>query len=186
MKNLPLHKLTNSPNQLIRVESIDYKNPYDYKKLHRHDYYEIILIENGGGRQVIDFVESELQSYSVYVVFPGQVHLLQRTQESRGWVLQFTQMALSDKTLPLFSLSSIIGNREVFEEIYIVFEQIQKSIQDSRDYAQPIAQHYLQILLWKVLQWQKSLEVLGEQNLNSIPDELKQLLREATKITFPS
>lgn len=36
------------------IEPLDYNNPYDFHKPHRHDYFEIILITGGTGKQVID------------------------------------------------------------------------------------------------------------------------------------
>jgi len=175
MNNLPLHKLPNADNRLIQVESIDYVNPYNYKKLHRHDYYEIILIEQGGGRQVIDFEESILGSKSVYVVFPGQVHLMQRAATSQGFVIQFTHLALLDKTLPLYDLDAIIESKDVFEELWNVFQQLHTSLQDTRPYAHSIAQHYLHILLCKMLQLQAS-NAPNDKPTLYVPSALKQFL----------
>ncbi|OJJ20956.1 hypothetical protein BKI52_10275 [marine bacterium AO1-C] len=175
MEDFPLHKLPNSSDQLIQVENIDYTNPYDYKKLHRHDYYEIILIEQGGGKQVIDFEESQLKSWSVYVVFPGQVHLLQREPASKGWVLQFTHLALPEKNLPLHELGAITEDKNAFQELRSIFRALQDSLQDARIYAHSITQHYLHILLWKVLQLQSS-NTTDETPIAPTPGILKQFL----------
>ena len=173
MNGLPLHKLPNADNQFIKIESIDYANPYDYKKLHRHDYYEIILIRQGGGTQIIDFEESPLCSNSVYVVFPGQVHLMQRTPISQGFVVQFTHLAMFEKFLPLYELDAIIENEAAFEELWRVFQQLQANLQGS--YMHFITQHYLHILLWKILQL-KTLDPASSKSTVSIPSTLKQFL----------
>ena len=175
MKQLPIHKLPTTPDQLVKVERIDYTNPYDYTKLHRHDYYEVILMEQGGGRQVIDFEENRLESWSVYVVFPGQVHLLQRDPTSRGWIVQFTPLALTEKTLPLHELGFIVESKNAFDEIWVTFQQLQNSLKDVRVYARTIAQHYLHILLWKILQMQASNKT-SEVTTSSTPGILKRFL----------
>ncbi len=75
-------------NKFLYVESLDYSNAYDFNLPHRHDYFEIILIKEGGGYQLIDFTKYELNKGAVYVVYPGQVHLLKR-ENAQGIVVQF-------------------------------------------------------------------------------------------------
>lgn len=62
------------PNQFLIVESLDYPNPYDFKMPHRHDYFEIILIREGGGEQLIDFIKTPLNAQSIYIIYPKQIH----------------------------------------------------------------------------------------------------------------
>jgi AraC-like DNA-binding protein len=173
MEQVPLHKLNQIGRAGLKVEDIGYANPYDYTQLHRHDYYEIILVEQGRGKQVIDFEESELQSLSVYIVFPGQVHLLQRSSDTKGWVLQFTQEVLfsNSQTLPLYDIESIIAQPIFFEELQAIFALLkqQLSTQDVASYQ--MARHYLHILLWKMLQAQPS-----KPKPTQTPSLLKQFL----------
>jgi AraC-like DNA-binding protein len=76
------------PNELLIIESLDYSNPYDYHQLHRHDYFEIILINEGNGNQLIDFVNYPICSEQISMVYPGQVHLMNRNT-ANGLVIQF-------------------------------------------------------------------------------------------------
>lgn len=158
MEQVPIHKLNQVGRAGFKVEDIGYTNPYDYTQLHRHDYYEIILIKQGRGKQVIDFEESELQSFSVYIVFPGQVHLLQRSSDTQGWVLQFTQEVLfsNSQALPLYNLESIIGQSVVFEELQAIFNLLKQQLATQDIASNQMARHYLHILLWKMLQAQPS------------------------------
>lgn len=57
---------------------------------HRHDYYTVILVEQGSGKHLIDFHSFDLGSYQVYFISPGQVHQLLETQKSYGCVLTFS------------------------------------------------------------------------------------------------
>ena len=43
---LPLHSLENDSMQ-INILPLDHSNPYDFKREHRHTYFEIMLIEKG-------------------------------------------------------------------------------------------------------------------------------------------
>lgn len=173
MEQVPLHKLNQVGRAALKIEDIGYSNPYDYTQLHRHDYYEILLIEQGGGKQVIDFEESELQSDSIYVVFPGQVHLLQRAPQAKGWVLQFTQEILfsNSQILPLYNIESMIAQPVVFEELQAIFTLLKQQLASQNLSSYHIARHYLHILLWKMLQVKSS-----EIDFVQTPSILKQFL----------
>ncbi|GDX53111.1 hypothetical protein LBMAG27_21580 [Bacteroidota bacterium] len=49
---LPVHSLDNDSMQ-INILSLDHSNPYDFKREHRHTYFEIMLIEKGGCNQLV-------------------------------------------------------------------------------------------------------------------------------------
>lgn len=76
------------PGRLLFVESLDYKNPYDFTQIHKHDYFEIILVKKGGGSQLIDDQRFELEDLSGFIIQPGQVHLLNR-DVAEGKIIQF-------------------------------------------------------------------------------------------------
>jgi AraC-like DNA-binding protein len=57
---------------------------------HRHDYYTVIIVEQGTGEHRVDFQSFPLAERQVHFVSPGQVHQLVATAEPRGWVLSFT------------------------------------------------------------------------------------------------
>ncbi|RYZ54838.1 MAG: helix-turn-helix domain-containing protein [Sphingobacteriales bacterium] len=76
------------PNQLLVIETLDYSNPYDFHKMHRHDYFEIILVNEGEGEQVIDFSDYSMKSGQIFSVYPGQVHLMNR-HSANGLLIQF-------------------------------------------------------------------------------------------------
>jgi len=52
--------------------------PYDFRRPHRHEYFEFFVFAQGGGAHFIDFTEYTIQENSVHIVFPGQIHLLKR------------------------------------------------------------------------------------------------------------
>ncbi len=73
----------------ITIESLDYTNPYDFTEVHRHNYFELICFEKGGGKQLIDFKENQIRDYSAYLIHPNQIHLLSRKPKSKGFLFQF-------------------------------------------------------------------------------------------------
>lgn len=97
----------------VLIESLDHKNPYDFTKEHRHEYFEVILTEKGGGRQWIDFTCFDMQDQSCYIVLPKQVHLLRRNEFTGGSVIQFSDTAI--QSLSLLTYLMQLQNPVVFE-----------------------------------------------------------------------
>lgn len=97
-KNIPVHALKQNDFPFV-MEDIAYKNPYDFTKKHRHDYLEIILLREGGGRQWIDFTQIEMQDNSCYIILPKQVHLLRRNENTKGFAIQCLQTFLNSSHL---------------------------------------------------------------------------------------
>lgn len=56
--------------------------------LHRHDYYFILLIENGQGTHEIDFVSFKVVDRSLFLLRPGQVHQLELKAGATGYLLE--------------------------------------------------------------------------------------------------
>ena len=50
--------------------------PYPQTRPHRHNYYEILFIEEGQGFHEIDFQTYIIQGAGMHFLMPGQVHLL--------------------------------------------------------------------------------------------------------------
>lgn len=94
---LPVHSLESGSLQ-INILPLDHTNPYDYKREHRHTYYEIMLIEKPGGDQWIDFQNYPAHQDSGYIIFPQQVHLMNR-KSSSGSVTQFTEDRIESEEL---------------------------------------------------------------------------------------
>lgn len=90
LESFPVHTLPKA-EFLFQVKDIGYKNPYDFTKEHRHDYFEVFFFTQGGGEQLIDFKSVPIKKDSCYIVFPKQIHLLRRDKDSRGILIQFSE-----------------------------------------------------------------------------------------------
>lgn len=147
------HVVLPNPNQLLVVESIDYNNPYDYKALHRHDYFELIIVNKGKGKQIIDFESYDIGKEELYMIYPGQVHLMNR-DTAQGTLIQFRK-DLFEYIHPIkhyhlyFQGGYIPCTSQVFEEIYNTANKIKNIIKCSNptQYANQKAYSYLQIIL---------------------------------------
>jgi AraC-like DNA-binding protein len=123
---LPVHSLMPDSNPLL-VLPLDHTNPYDFKREHRHTYYEVMLIERGGGNQLIDFRDYTAKNFSCYIIFPQQVHLMNR-KKSTGILVQYT-----DECVASSELISALKQLSMKENAAIVFEDNRKAFRELSD-----------------------------------------------------
>lgn len=66
--------------------------------LHRHDFYFVLLIDQGQGEHVIDFQSFDVQNKSLFFLRPGQVHQLTLTRGTSGYLLQFDRAFITQNS----------------------------------------------------------------------------------------
>ena len=124
---------THTLKESFLFRSISHDNKYDYSVVHRHDYFEILLFDNGyGGLQVIDFQKFAIRTNDLYIVAPGQIHLLKRLENESGSIIQFTKDYLVQSISPLqlnwlFSLRNNPKNNlstDQFSKLNLLFSQL--------------------------------------------------------------
>jgi AraC family transcriptional regulator, transcriptional activator of pobA len=157
---LPVHSLGAEEFPFV-INDLAYKNPYDYHKPHRHTYYEIFLIEKGGGSQIIDFKDIPLVDYSCYIVFPQQIHHVKRDHASSGTIFQFNEQnipatslaAMADHLLSLRNISVAFENdRQKYDQLNNVFHLVSLQAHQSVLFKKEIALLLMQLLLYKVIE----------------------------------
>lgn len=57
--------------------------------LHKHDFYFVLAVLEGEGVHEIDFVQYPVHSHSIFILRPGQVHQLQLTAGTQGFLMEF-------------------------------------------------------------------------------------------------
>ena len=151
---LPLHSLDNGSMQ-INILPLDHTNPYDFKREHRHTYFEIILIQEGGCNQLIDFINYPGRDYSCYIICPQQVHLMNRNNAS-GTVFQFTEDRVEStelratlRQLLFYEKSAIIfENRpDLFDEIQLLIHVLSKYLGGKYESSNQVVTHLLQSII---------------------------------------
>ena len=150
---LPLHNLNSGESPLF-IRAISHSNAYDYTQKHRHNYFEILFFEKGGGQQLIDFNEYEVKDNTCYMVHPNQIHLLNRKPGSKGKLIQFRTESIMSPRL-LSKLRERIWNGVggiVFENderrlggMLTILEQFDEKSETERNI------HLLQVLLFDLL-----------------------------------
>lgn len=57
---------------------------------HRHRFYEIIWVVDGAGVHAVDFEEHAIRPQTVFLISPGQVHVVRVDRPLSGYMLLFT------------------------------------------------------------------------------------------------
>lgn len=158
------------PNKYLVVEPLDYPNPYDFRSTHRHDYFEIILIKKGGGKQLIDFKDCNLNANSIYTIYPNQVHLLTRA-EATGLLLQFKKEVF-EFLFPLqhhylyFNHPELPLDQDQFEHLYEMVAVIGQL--NEQEQLSPLSIYksysYLQIILITLIELQQGAIFSSQDN----------------------
>lgn len=147
------------PNKFLIIEPLDYPNPYNFYTPHRHDYFEIILVESGSGHQLIDFTRSELKTNHIYVIYPGQIHLLKR-ESANGLIIQFKK-EIFEHIFPIQHHYLYLHESEIsvspsdFRHLYGLAQSIFTLSNDA--HLSPLSIHksysYLQIILISIIEF---------------------------------
>lgn len=173
---LPLHSLDNDSKQ-INILPLDHSNPYDFKREHRHTYYEIMLIQSGGCNQIIDFKNYPGNDYSCYIICPQQIHLMNRNNAS-GTVVQFTEdrilsteLRSSLRQLLFYEKSAVIFEErpDLFDEIQLLLNVLSKYLGRNDEANNQVVTHLLQSVVSIILENRDSID-------NSEKNPVKKLL----------
>ena len=91
---IPTHDSDRTRRSEIIVNHLQKLNDYDFGEPHRHHYFEFFYFIRGGGYHKVDFIQFPIESNSVHIVAPGQVHQMKRDLDSEGYVLLFELNAM--------------------------------------------------------------------------------------------
>jgi AraC family transcriptional regulator, transcriptional activator of pobA len=57
--------------------------------LHKHDFFFVLALQQGKGIHEIDFAQYEAHDHAVFIIRPGQVHRLELSEDSTGFLMEF-------------------------------------------------------------------------------------------------
>jgi len=121
---------------------------------------DVMFFEEGGGSQLIDFIEYTVLAISCYLIQPNQVHLLKRSAQSQGRLLQFNSESIESSRLHRLLQERIWQGKgaAVFEQspqLLSVFDKyldiLEKNVSVSYRYNQETNTYLVQALLHHLL-----------------------------------
>lgn len=183
--SLPVHSLEHT-EQLVHVRPIEYNNPYDFTREHRHTYFEIMFFDTGGGIQLIDFEQFPALADSCYIIFPQQLHLLKRNGAT-GTVVQFTEEIIPSVQVRnrlrqvLFAEKSAIifeSNPDKIAEFRPLINLLKSASEKNTSVSNEIALNYLQALLLQLVENRDSNSIAALSEDQKLLFHFQQLLEE--------
>ncbi|MDV7139020.1 AraC family transcriptional regulator [Maribacter sp. TH_r10] len=130
---------------------------------HRHDYFELIFLEEGAGQHIIDYEPYEIKTPSFYFLSQGQIHFWKLEKGLAGKVLLFPREFLippatafnHEGDLAIFnSLSKapcVCLNAENLPKIHALFNEINEEYLRKSESSLSMLRAYVHILLVSLL-----------------------------------
>jgi AraC family transcriptional regulator, transcriptional activator of pobA len=116
---IPIHQFEDNKLKQVVVNELSSQMVYDSDAPHRHQYFELFVFLQGGGTHIIDFESFAIEANSVHIVAPGQVHQVNRTSDSYGFVFLFESFHFkTNKGILPFLFDHICLSNEEFSPIY--------------------------------------------------------------------
>lgn len=94
------------------------------EKLHRHDFFYILALDKGIGSHFIDFKSYEVKDYVLYFIKPGQVHKINLSHHSNGFMLTFYKNLGYPYGIYFQQLLSKVRNKNFYEFSKKEYERI--------------------------------------------------------------
>lgn len=145
-----------------RIQRKDY--PHKTEHPHKHNYFEMCFFTGGSGEHEIDFISHPIISPSIHFLRPGQVHLIKRGQEYKGYLMVFSEEFYNLRfrnieVIPGYPLITKLEggpilqlNKEMFTEFHNILEKIEKELKAADADSEEIIISYLKIFFLKLRQ----------------------------------
>jgi len=158
---------------------------------HRHDYFEILFVENSSGQHIIDYEAYEIKSPVFYLLSKGQIHFWKLKTPLTGKALLFPREFLippavahnSEGDLALFnSLSKapfVCINDDELPKIQEILGNIQEEFSRKSDRSLSMLRAYVHILivtLFRIHAREQNEKILDKSNV--MVREFRQLVAE--------
>ena len=168
MNNIPLYtldsyfKAANKPCIAFNMEQLIHQSPNDETIAHRHDYYQIIILEKGSATHKIEFDTYEMRDKSISVVFPKQFHQITFSPDAKGYIIMFCDelfcSAVLKKELSAYNVSLqqrlnyINASEEDYNSIDSVFTDIKDLYNNISIAKKEQIKFYIKILLLQLME----------------------------------
>lgn len=158
----------------IRVERLERRLKPRVPFPHRHDFYHFIYLEGGSGWHEIDFRRFPAGKGQLFFVKPGEVHAWELGVKTRGFVLEFTEESLGDKTvlaaLEAAPSTSLRGKDPLPAQMLALMHE---EFSERREYFRLSLEHLLQAFLLHLARGQGKAAPISR---DSLPEKFRALV----------
>lgn len=147
MKQYPVYEIENFDENIfynnLYVSSFKehLKKHHFIEKLHRHNFYLLVLFTHGTGVHTIDFDTFEIQKGSLFLMQPGQIHSWTLSEDIEGYIVFYSKeifnLHFKSKKIEEYSFfQSFTNNPEILlrlEEIELIYPYFNLMIDESKN-----------------------------------------------------
>ena len=164
MSNIPVNTISKEDYQ-VRIVPLGDEMNYDFRRPHRHEYFEFFVFTKGGGSHFIDFTEHVIKPFSVHIVFPSQIHLLKRSG-ARGQIiickkefintmdrLIYSQVFQNNYTAPVINF-----DEQKFDTVSSIVSALGSELTEQGPLSIELSRNYLSIFLSHCIRNFRSIE----------------------------
>jgi AraC family transcriptional activator of pobA len=110
------------------VQLLEHMGPSWLRTPHKHGFYEILWVTQGHSLQVIDYEEYQVSPGSLFIISPGQVHLIEPNAHLTGYCVRFTEefFLLDQPSTPILAELSYLDNPAVTPTLPLPLDQATK------------------------------------------------------------
>lgn len=172
LEKIPVYEMQFKVNEklefkIYRVQGSEIKQkeyPHKTELPHTHNYYEMCFFTDGNGVHEIDFISHPITSPSIHFLKPGQVHLINRGEGYKGYLVVFSEEFFNLRfqnmeVIPGYPLVSNLENGPILslnEALFTEFHQLIKYINNELEESDPDSEEiiisYLKIFFLKLRQ----------------------------------
>ncbi len=162
--SIPVHIPARSERNVIWIEHILPTTSEVYNSVHRHSYHELFLFLKGSGSHMVDLEVIPLDTPSIHLVGPGQVHKLDRSADCKGVVVMFQEdrpfeafdaQQIRSLLRPAAAVAQIKLEDTSAQEAFGLIHLLEKELEVPTSQHSLISQHLLAVLLLKCFHWSK-------------------------------
>ncbi|MGQ1891049.1 helix-turn-helix domain-containing protein [Thermophagus sp. OGC60D27] len=200
-KDIPFHKYSETPNHISNLkgyipDGITADFPFVMTSFgnktqaantihaHRHDYYEILFIEEGAGQHIIDYEPYELKPPSFFFISKGQIHFWQLTKPLKGKAMLFPREFLISPATNARTESDILNFNSLNQAPQLCIDKhdlpsldellkaIDEEFNRGTDRSLSVIRAYIHILLVKLMR------IYNEEHVENILDPTNTMVRK--------
>lgn len=153
----------------IRIEKLEDRVSPTVPFPHRHDFWQIILVQQGSGIHQIDFNTFKVKPRQIFVIKPGQVHRWQMSKSIKGLIVEFGRTGQLQQMRDEFTMKTD-DFREVETLALVMLSEFSNKKQDYDT--------SLRSLLSAFFVFLNRYGIDGNQKTTTVIDQFRQLLEK--------
>lgn len=141
-------------------EKVSHSHPLES---HRHDFYQILLLEEGSAVHTIDFETYQMKAPAASVIFPNQIHRLDLSEDAKGRYIFFDETIfcsavvandLKEYNIDLHKKINNLAfkdNLKEFQELISIYDSMLKLYEDLSPIKKMQIKFMVKIILLKLI-----------------------------------